>query len=395
MKFKTGDYVGVSIVTVGALVLMFTIGAGSGSWSFGTSNAVATGERPIPKVPVSVVEAAPEPVEIMLRYAGMIRPLERYSLAFEIGGRVEALALNPQGNPLNIGDRVEAGQVVAQLDSRLLRARLKRAKAVLEKAQADLARTEDLRSRSPGTVTEAQYIDHVTMLVEAEAEVESAEKSLDDAILRSPVSGVVSQRLIKVGESVNMHQPVLEVLEVDELVLVAGVPESRIQEINVGQKAHIELLARDLYGRPRPPIDGYVYRVAEAADQQTGLFEVEVRLPNDDGSLKPGLIARANIVVREIVGFRLPASAAVFRDHELFLFTVGPDGRAHRYTLHTALEQGSELILTELPESYRTVVVRGQHRLVEGREVEILELDGDEPSMDEPDVSVAGAVSGE
>src|SRR5690606_3806911 len=150
----------VSIVTVGALILMFTIGAGTGRWSFGTSNPTAnSADRLIPKTPVSVIESVPEPIEIYLRYAGMIRPLERYTLAFEIGGRIESLAKGPNGRPLDVGDRVEAGQVVAQLDSRIYVARLKRARAYLEKAQADLTRAEDLRDRSPGAITPAQFVE--------------------------------------------------------------------------------------------------------------------------------------------------------------------------------------------------------------------------------------------
>lgn len=65
------------------------------------------------------------------------------------------------------------------------------------------------------------------------------------------------------------------------------------------------------------------------------------------------------------------------------IFSVGQDGLAHRYVLrpYDYLEQFGELILFHLPPEHRTVVVRGQHRLVDGREVQILTLDP--PTVDE------------
>jgi len=389
MKFKTSDYIGVSIVTVAALILMFTIGIGNGSWSWGESRDVEELRNlVIPKTPVAVQQLEPELVEIVVRFAGMLRPLERHPLAFEVGGRVLTLGTNERGQALDVGDRVSAGQVLAELDARAEQARLKRAKALLEKAQSDLARLDRTRERIATAVTEAEYTDFVTRLAEAEAEAITTEKALEDRTLRSPVDGVISTRLLTVGESVNPHQAVFEVLETDRLLLVVGVPESRIQEIRPGQEVHLELLARDIYGRKRQMSNGVIHQVAEASDQQTGLFEVEVVVDNAAGELKPGLIARADIVLEEIEAFRLPVTSGVYRDGELFVFTVGDDGKAARFVLEDSLEQGDDLIFRNLPESSRTVVVRGQHRLVEGREVEIIDLNPDGTEAIAPEVKV-------
>ncbi|MBX3411199.1 MAG: efflux RND transporter periplasmic adaptor subunit [Pirellulales bacterium] len=391
MKFKISDYIGVSIVTVASLILMFTIGIGNGSWSWGGSHeAEKAREIVIPKTPVAVQQVEPELVEIVVRFAGMLRPFERHPLAFEVGGRVTSLGTNAAGKPLDVGDRVDAGQIIAELDARTESARLKRAKALLEKAQADLARVERTKERVPGAVTDAEYTDLITRLAEAEAETTTAEKALEDRLLITPVPGVISRRTLSVGESVNPHQAVFEVLETDKLLLVVGIPESRIQELRLGQRVHLELLARDLYGRPRPAVDGVVHEVAEASDQQTGLFEVEIVVDNTENQLKPGLIARANIVVDEVEAYRLPLTAGVFREGELFLFAIDAQNKAVRYPLLGALEQGSELIVRELPAEFRTVVVRGQHRLTDGREVEILDAQaaGSEAEAIEPAVEV-------
>jgi multidrug efflux pump subunit AcrA (membrane-fusion protein) len=140
-------------------------------------------------------------------------------------------------------------------------------------------------------------------------------------------------------------------------------------------------LARDRFRRKRPPLEGHVRRVAQAADDTTGLFEVEVVLANPGGSLKPGLIGLAHVVVQTVQGFRIPETAVVFREGRAFLFSVDSSGVARQFVLEDWIEEGSDLILAELPPEHRRIVVRGQHRLVDGRAVEEVDLAGD-PRLD-------------
>jgi len=149
-----------------------------------------------------------------------------------------------------------------------------------------------------------------------------------------------------------------------------------VGEISVGQTVHVELLARDRFRRKRAGPGGRVYRVAEAADDSTGLFEVEILISNSQGKLKPGQIGLAHVVVAEIRGFRVPMTCAVFRDEETYLFTVDDSRTAHRLDVAHWIEQGPDMILEELPPGRRTVVVRGQHRLVEGCGVRLVSAEG-------------------
>jgi len=107
--------------------------------------------------------------------------------------------------------------------------------------------------------------------------------------------------------------------------------------------------------------------------------------------LKPGLIALARIVVDQIEGFRVPISSAVFRDKKMLLFTKGADGNAHSFPLEHWIEQEGDLVLTSLPPEHRNVVVRGQHRLVEGRPLSIAEMPDEGPADPEEDIPVRAA----
>lgn len=400
MKKLVGKFLGLIIVTLVALAVAITVTAGS--WKRSRANNDVKPNRPIPKTPVSVGEIRLETIPITDTYSGMIRPWRRYSLGFEIAGRVGALLLDE-------GQQVTAGKVLAQLDDRTFRAQLQEATAQLEeakariavanarliKARADMARSVELIKRGSGAISEAEYQNDKAQLAVAEAQlaeakaqqaradalVATAEKNLNDATLRSPVDGVVSKRPVELGESVNPHQAIMEIIQIDEVLLVVGVPEAYVGDIRVGQAVEVELLARDRFRRKRPCGVGRVYRVAEAADQTTGVFEVEIVLPNPQRCWKPGLIALAHIVLKEIQGFRIPAASIVFRDDQAYLFSVDQEGKARRFDLKDWIEQGSDLIVTDLPADRRTVVKRGQHRLVDGRDVRIVPF-GDDGRVD-------------
>lgn len=360
---------GLIVLTIGCAIVMVTVSLGVGWPPFLLPAKTAKPVLEVPKTPVAVLQARPRRVELLASYTGMVRPFERYTLGFETGGRLEAFGTNDKGKLLDQGDRVAAGQVLARLDQRLLVAQLKESKARLEQAQTDMNRANELRAKNQRIITDAEFQNNVTQLQLAEAGLAITEKRLSDATLISPVNGKISKRKANPGESVNANQAILEVVQIDKVLLVLGVPESQIQAIAPGQPVHVELLARDKFGQPISGTDGTIYRVGETADDKTGLFEVEVLVDNADDRLRPGLVATGHIVVETLNAFALPMSCAIQRDGKMFIYTINAQGLAKSLELPRWIEQGREIIVPELPTEHRQVVVRGQHRLIDGRAV--------------------------
>lgn len=369
MRRFTGNMVGLLVVTVGALAVMVTVA--TGKFGLFGETAAPVSQMVAPKAVVAVMDTELQPIEIIDSYHGMIRPFERHTLAFEVPGLLESFGQNADGEPLDVGDRVKAGQVLAHLDERRLQAQLKESRARMEKAQFDLERYNTIRDQGLRAITEQDYQTAVTEATLAEAQNEIAIQNLEDAILQTRVDGVISKRMTHVGQSVNMHEMIFEILELDRVLLVVGVPESRIRDVNVGQRVHVNFIAYDAFGRPHLHAEGVVHQVGEAADEKLGLFEVEIVIDNPNDELKPGLVAEAQIVLDTIEGFRVPIEAAVMRGDRTILYSIDGEAKAQSYELGDRREQNGELILLDLPEEYRRVVVRGQHRLVDGREVEI------------------------
>jgi membrane fusion protein (multidrug efflux system) len=294
-----------------------------------------------------------------------------------------------------VGDSVQAGQLLAKMDSVEYEARMVEAQQNLERSQAEYnravrAREEAQRRGVPLVITDDVFDTLSATKGVQEQLVRIAEQRLKDTRLIAPVNGKISARYKAAGELVNANEPVFEIVEVDQLLLVVGVPESRIHEIRLGQTVYIDRHATDYFGRKFALLEGTVHKVAAAAHESTGWFDIEVIVDNSNGELKPGLIADARIVIDELQGVRLPQHAAVTRGLQTYLFYVDAKQRGREYAIQQVIYQNGQLIIPSLPSEITTVVIRGQRRLVDGRPVEIVDLEDDADARIEPTMTVDG-----
>jgi len=337
-------------------------------------------------------------------YTGMIRPFERVVMEFEVAGRVTSLGKSnaldrDDDRMLDVGDTVTEGQLLAQLDRRALAARLAEAKSRLTPAQSDYERAVELRKINPEAISERDFQRRSGELEAATAAVALAEKQLADATLTAPFDGVISKRHVYPGELVNAHEAAFEVVQVDRVLLMLGVPESDIPEIEARfQEAisktydqygvDVEIVGRDRFGRRWPSREGTVYRVAETADQTTGLFDVEVLIENEDGLLKPGVVAVGHLQTTHVAGLRVPADSVIFRKGDAYMYVVNEEpipvralcfevGQrqstvARRLDLSRWVLQGPEVVVPGAEADFDAVVVRGHRRLVDNQPIEIV-----------------------
>ena len=371
---------------------------------------------------VSIGQFPPEICELYQTFSGKIRPWETYSLSFEVGGRVVELGKDERGSPLDVGDRVFKGQTLAQLDDRVFRARVSEATARLELATSDMKRARNLRDKEAGAISITEFQKRLTDLALSTAQRDMAVKNFEDTVLKSPVDGKIAWRRVNEGESVHAERESFQVIEDDPMLLVVHVPESRVRELEVRLRevraaqarsddalvdpedrvfrAHVRLEGNDRFGRPWPAIDGEVHQIAEVADLQTGLFEVEIRLDNREHLLRAGMVATARLVTKRLSGYRLPDSAVVFRGGDAFLFLAEPEQvdvdamfwtvgtatthRARRVTISDWTEQGNDLIIPAESTELWPVILRGQRRLSDGQWVRVVNSTPPAQAADRP-----------
>ena len=420
LGLKIGRLVALILVTLVAGAVMWASGKGWDPTAPTVEESKGPSVAELPPSPVTLRHVQPQTLQITDKYSGTLKPWERFRFGFDINGRVTALGKNPKQQPLDEGDFVSKGQVLAELDNRHLAARQREVEAMLRKAEDEFERAKDLRQVNERAISDALLLTRETDYEMAAAQLEMAIKAVEDATLRSPIDGVISKRMINPGEPVQAQQMVFEIVQTDRLLFTAGVPESRVRamverfrDVRTAQEAgntdetfevEIQMVGADALGRRWQPVTGSVHSISETSDDTSGMFTVEVEVDNQKRLLRPGQIGVGEFVVAEIEGFRLPSTSAVVRSDVMVLFygkasdgvrgpvampTVADQLVAGMHVLRQGsyLEQGEDLILMDLPQAARNVVVRGQHRLVADARIVVATVQTDDTLGASPNVA--------
>lgn len=216
------------------------------------------------------------------------------------------------------GDRVAAGDLMAKLDVRQEEVDLRRASSVVEEAEDQYQRTEALYSRE--AVSEAEYLSAKRALDQAKADVDRLKLRIDFGSIRSPISGVVTARLVEIGNNVSVNERMFTVTDMDLLVVRPGVSELNLRGIEEGQELSIEL---DVYpGREFP---AQVRRIFPNADPISRLFTVEVELLQSENSpiIRPGYLARVQFSADErSMVVAVPSETILRKNGESYIFIL-------------------------------------------------------------------------
>ncbi len=143
----------------------------------------------------------------------------------------------------------------------------------------------------------------------ANAAVKLAERQLRDASIRAPFDGYVQQRLVSLGELVKAQMPVMKIVRVDPLKVTAEIPEAMAPWVHEGQAVDLQV---DAY--PNQPFTGKVSRISPTVNQQTRAFPFEALVPNSQGLLKPGTFVRVKVTTNHVEQLlTLPYAALQYR----------------------------------------------------------------------------------
>lgn len=325
------------------------------------------------------------------RYSAQILPATRVEVAFKVGGYVEQLAttrgITGAPRPLQEGDVVAAGAMLATLQRTDYALRLTEARAAQAQAQAavdqaslDLARSTKLSEHNAVAGAELDTArtrrdSAVATLAGARARVDQAATALADTTLRSPLAGVVLRRTIEAGTLAAPGTVAFSIADVASVKAVFGVPDTVLPRLTLGAP-----LAVTSEAYPGERFAGRISLIAASADSRSRVFEVDVLLPNSDGRLKVGSVAALELPTAPRAPEPLiPLSAIVRSPHagaRFAVFTVegGPGAtiaRARDVELGEFL--GSVIPVRSGLRGGEQLVVQGAGLLSDGERVEVIQ----------------------
>lgn len=270
----------------------------------------------------------------MLRLSGTVRARQESTLSFPVGGRLSRVTVNE-------GDRVGAGQLLAQIEMVEVDAGLAAARAELARAEAEAGRMRQLFAK--GWVTRSRKESAEAAAAAARAQVASRGFAQRYARITAPASGVVLARLAEPGQIVAAGTPILSVTQgPGGYVLRVALTDTQMANLRVGQVATVTIPALG-----DQPIAARIIELAGRGDPRTGTFEAELALP-PLAALRSGMIGESRLpVASKTNGLAVPASAVwQVRADEGFVFVVDAQNRARtrRITVGTVDPQQVEVL---------------------------------------------------
>lgn len=325
----------------------------------------------VKSVAVEVSKVSRHDIAPQLEFSASLEPAWTADVSSKVDGRINDL-------PVNEGDIVQAGSVLASLDTSELNAQviqaqgnLVAAESSLEQADSDYQRYSTLAAE--GAVS-AQMMDSArTKRLLAQGQVQAAQgalnlvqEKLNEGAVMAPRDGVITKRYVQAGTYTHAGSAIVTLSDVSSLLAKATVGEAQVSSLSVGApvKVKVDALNGQLF-------DGTVSRISPAAALPSRTFTAEVTIPNTNNALKAGMFAKVEIPTQiHQAALAIPDSALVMRDDQKTVFVVDSDNKVQQKVLNVGyVGNGWAEVLDGLTEG-DTIVVAGQNKIKDGAAVE-------------------------
>jgi len=349
-------------------IALFTLVACSGgdddrTWAEGAANSE---DRPEEAVPVEVVALERGTIESALRFSATLEAERDVRVFAEAQRRVVELKVEE-------GDAVRSGALLIRLQDDEQRSALLRAEVDLRQAKREYDRQQSLYDRQ--LVSEQAYNDAALLYDQAEIAMDDARRNLTYTEVRAPFAGIVTERLVNVGDYVTLNQPLFRIVDFDSIVARIYVPEKDLPSLATGLNARLKAEAIGAVS-----FIGTVDRISPVVDPGTGTVKVTVATPRQEG-LRPGMYVEVELVtaVHESA-LLLPKRTIVYDNDQLFVFRLGDERRVERIKVEPVLEDVENIEPAGGLAEGDQIVAAGQASLKDGA---LVRLPGDPDPEDE------------
>ena len=294
---------------------------------------------------------------------------ETYSLDFSASGTTQAVSelnfvSNVQGRVIAIyadnGKFVKKGEPLLKIESDLLESDYKASLAAYEAMLQDVQRFTN--SNQAGGVTDQQLDNMKTQLTAAESRLDRSRKMLEDAVVKSPMSGVINSRYVELGSLIAPNAPLFDIVNESQLKVIVGVPESKVKLLAKGQSVTLTNTAEQ--GRT---YTGRINYIGIKTDRGLN-YPVEVYLDRDS-SLRIGMYLKVQFADNaERTGVLVPRKAIVGSAKAANVYVV-ENGKAVRREVALGDMIGDKVEVIDGVSAGDQLIVAGIMNVADGAEV--------------------------
>jgi multidrug efflux system membrane fusion protein len=318
-------------------------------------------------------------------YAGEVKARQESALSFRVGGKISQRLVD-------VGDQVQAGQVLATLDATDANLQVNAAKAQLDSAlsaektaKTELGRYQQLVgsnaiSRSQFDQIDNQYKNAKSALQQAQANYDVVNNQSSYSVLRADKNGVIVARNIEIGQVVAAGQAAYSLAIAGDREVLIGVPEQLISQFKVNQSVQVSL-----WSKPNALLPAYVREIAAATDTSR-TFAVRVAFRDRSAPVSIGQSARVFTAQPAQTGqLSLPLSAITAEGQQSYVWVVNPKTSQLQKIVVTIGTYGRDSVpvLSGL-NSADWVVLAGVHLLREGQKVRSINRENQPVDLSQP-----------
>ncbi len=343
-----------------------------------------------PAIPVRVESVGNADGSSALRYSAAIIPVQAIPATFKVPGyiaEVTRVSDSAGGSRLlQEGDRVERGQPLARIRPDDFQVKLTQARAQESEVDAGIAQAEQAFKRATALyekksltrndydAAKAAYDSAIAKRNGVRAVIQEAGNALEDSVLKSPLSGIVIKRLIEPGTLVGAGTPGFMIADTATVKVLFGAPEQVMRRLKRGET---QMVTTETY--PNETFEGRITSLAPAADPGSLVFDVEVTIPNNDGRLKPGMVASLEVAgVGGAARLAIPLAAVVRSPQQpegyvvFVIEEIGGTARAKQREVTLGAMVSNGVTVTSGLRAGDRIIVSGAKIVADGEVVEIL-----------------------
>ena len=279
-------------------------------------------------LPFAVGKVAFREVDQTYAAEGTVEAVKQATVSAQIAGRIVELKFD-------VGDYVQKGAVIARIDASVVgqqlagsRAQVEQARAMLDNARAQYERSKQLFAQKfiSQAALDKATAEYRSAQAQASASLAGAGEAAANrqfATIVAPFSGVVSARLIELGEMAQPGKPLLTGFDPADLRVEVSVPQYKLPAVRQMSRASIEIPSLHKW------VKAAAFTILPAADTKTHATRVRLDLPSDLRDVYPGMFARAHFAVGSAKKLLVPAAAVLRRSELTAVYAVGADERVY------------------------------------------------------------------